>query len=413
MIDALARPLISLAFVLALMLLVPVGTEGAVLEPTRFDDPDPGRCRPNDCSLREAALRASRQAGDDSPDVIKLKAGTYELEIPHDPSGDGRDGAIQLDGPIRVTGKGAKETSVDAAGVDTVFALGAQNGTRVLKGLTIRRGVGTNGGGIRANEAAVTLNRVVVRSNAAQNGGGIYSRSFDMTIKRSTIVDNDAAGYGGGLFMPSAFVAPPVAHVEDSTVSGNSASLGGGIALDGFDPGGTPLKPTLTAINSTIAGNQATVSGGGVSAIQGAVATIGNTTVAYNGADTDNSGGGSGGGLWQSTSADFTVTDLVLAANTVGSTGAGAACSGSYVGGGLIQGSTATCTIGGEFVADAGIGQLAKNGGPTRTIALLDGSPGIDFDTFLCPSRDQRGERRPDDDAQCDVGAFERQPSDP
>ena len=222
---------------LLLMLFVSGSADAAVLQPTRFDDPEPGRCRPSDCSLREAAMRASRDAGDTSPDTIKLRSGTYTLEIPHDPGGGEEDGSIQISGPVRVIGKGPKETTVDAAGVDTVFALGAQNGTRVLKGMTIRRGVGTDGGGIRANEAAVTLSRVVVRDNAAQNGAGIFSRSYDMTIKKSTIAANTASGYGGGIFTPSALVAPPYMEVKASTISGNSASLGGGVALDGFNPG--------------------------------------------------------------------------------------------------------------------------------------------------------------------------------
>ena len=297
--------------------------------------------------------------------------------------------------------------------MDSVFWGVAQNGTRLLRGLTIVRGVATNGGGIRTNEAAVTLDRVAIRNNSAQDGGGIYSRSYDLRIRRSTIAGNVAAGYGGGLFMPSAFVAEPLTKVTSSTFSGNSASLGGGIALDGFNPGGTPLIPTLEAVNSTIAENQANVSGGGVSAIQGANAVLDNTTIAYNGADSDNSGGGSGGGLWQSSGADFTVKDVVLASNTVGSTGSGPPCSGSFTGGGVIQGSTATCTIGGTFVADAVIGSLSDNGGPTRTVALLSGSPAINNGGLDCPKRDQRGKRRPDDLAKCDFGSFERKPSDP
>lgn len=397
---------------LVFLLLLPAGAGGAGFEPTRFDDPNPGRCRPADCSLREAAIAANRDSGGGT-DKIRLRKGRYRLEIPHDPTGGEEDGAIQLSGPTRVIGEGPGETTVDGAGVDSVFALGGQSGNRLLRGMTIKRGVATNGGGLRANEAEVTLDRVRIRGNSAQDGGGIYSRSYDLEIVRSTIAGNSASGYGGGLFMPSAFVADPVTSIEASTLSGNSASLGGGIALDGFNPGGTPLKPTLDAVNSTIAGNQATVGGGGVSAIQSANAALDNTTIAYNGADVDNSGGGSGGGLWQSTGADFSVTDVVLASNTVGSTGAGAACSGSYTGGGVIQGSTATCTIGGTFVADAMIGPMADNGGPTKTVALAAGSPAINLGVVDCPERDQRGKARPDDPAKCDHGSFERKRSDP
>jgi hypothetical protein len=59
---------------------------------------------------------------------------------------------------------------------------------------------------------------------------------------------------------------------------------------------------------------------------------------------------------------------------------------------------------------------LANNGGPTRTHALVGGSPAIDTVTDgTCPppARDQRGVTRPQDGdndgaAICDTGAFER-----
>jgi len=59
---------------------------------------------------------------------------------------------------------------------------------------------------------------------------------------------------------------------------------------------------------------------------------------------------------------------------------------------------------------------LANNGGPTRTHALVGGSPAIDTVTDgTCPppARDQRGVRRPQDGdndgaAICDTGSFER-----
>ncbi|HKF96412.1 MAG TPA: choice-of-anchor Q domain-containing protein, partial [Gammaproteobacteria bacterium] len=59
---------------------------------------------------------------------------------------------------------------------------------------------------------------------------------------------------------------------------------------------------------------------------------------------------------------------------------------------------------------------LANNGGPTRTHALVAGSPAIDMVTDgTCPPplRDQRGVRRPQDGnhdgaAICDTGSFER-----
>lgn len=53
------------------------------------------------------------------------------------------------------------------------------------------------------------------------------------------------------------------------------------------------------------------------------------------------------------------------------------------------------------------LGALANNGGPTRTHALLSGSPAIDTaDSSFCPSIDQRWWKRPSGDG-CDIGAYE------
>ena len=71
-----------------------------------------------------------------------------------------------------------------------------------------------------------------------------------------------------------------------------------------------------------------------------------------------------------------------------------------------------TCFAGASdlVVADAGLGSLADNGGPTLTHALLAGSPAIDAaDAAVCPATDQRGVTRPQG-AGCDVGAYEVEP---
>jgi hypothetical protein len=54
------------------------------------------------------------------------------------------------------------------------------------------------------------------------------------------------------------------------------------------------------------------------------------------------------------------------------------------------------------------IGALAKNGGPTQTIALKKHSPAIgNANRHTAPERDQRGKKR---DRRPDIGAFERRP---
>ncbi|HEY1918443.1 MAG TPA: choice-of-anchor Q domain-containing protein [Streptosporangiaceae bacterium] len=53
------------------------------------------------------------------------------------------------------------------------------------------------------------------------------------------------------------------------------------------------------------------------------------------------------------------------------------------------------------------LGPLADNGGPTKTIALLPGSPAIGTGG-KCPATDQRGDPRSRKTG-CDIGAFQVQ----
>ena len=54
------------------------------------------------------------------------------------------------------------------------------------------------------------------------------------------------------------------------------------------------------------------------------------------------------------------------------------------------------------------LGPLQDNGGPTKTHALLEGSPAIDAgDNASCPATDQRGVARLQR-AACDIGSYER-----
>jgi hypothetical protein len=77
-----------------------------------------------------------------------------------------------------------------------------------------------------------------------------------------------------------------------------------------------------------------------------------------------------------------------------------------------MQSAPGTCSfVGGLTISpDARLGVLGDNGGPTKTIRLLSGSPAIGA-ALSCPIRDQRGVERPSQG--CDSGAFESRADEP
>jgi len=184
-------------------------------------------------------------------------------------------------------------------------------------------------------------------------------------------------------------------NLKALTIAHGSAFGGGGISNSG----------TVTISNSTFANNSTTTAhGGGIS--NGGTVTISNSTFANNSAP-----GGSGGGLFNSST--ISIGGSIVANN------AGSNCtnifSGTITSAGynLESGTDCGFTGTGDLQnSDPKLGPLASNGGPTQTMALLKGSPAIDYiplSSGLCPTTDQRGHKRPDNprESACDIGAYE------
>jgi CSLREA domain-containing protein len=411
-----AARLVPLIALLAVLLTV-IPASADTFKPTRFDDPAPGKCKRHDCSLREAVIAAN--ASSSVKRKLVLSKGRYRLSIPEAPAdpNDASGGDLDLHGGLTIRGMGAGKTTVSGEGISRVFHPQGTFTDYRLSGLTIRGGVADgDGGGIYANNpgGTVKLTRLALKGNSAESGGGIYSAAGELTVSRSTIGGSDASAYGGGIFLPAlGGTNQATALIRASTIARNHAGVGGGVAVDGSDVGGFPNPPDLRALNSTFALNEADVSGGGLSAIQSSDVTLDNSTVAYNAADLDNSGGGNGGGVYQSTSADFRLYDSIVQGNTVGTSGEGPTCAGQFT---MIyvnvtpQGGASCSFLGGSVTQGEldppNLGPLADNGGPTQTVKLLTGSVAVGFSDNGCPKRDQRGKPRPEVD--CDAGAFER-----
>lgn len=264
---------------------------------------------------------------------------------------------------------------------------------------------GNGGGGIYA--ANFTINNTVISQNTcgtASGGGGILSDSNDSlsTINNSTIDLNTSGADGGGISIDSGTL-----NVNNSTISNNAAISeddGGGIYSN---------VATVNIENSTISGNfidgsdGAGGEGAGIYSEQGSI-NLSNSTVTSNNAS-------STGGVY-STSGSINVNHSIIA-DQVG----GVNCGGIVVDNGFNLESATECGFvnNGQQNANADLGPLQDNGGPTFTHALGDNSDAIDTgDTTCGVDIDQRGFFRPinipgkgaTDVPLCDIGAFEVQP---
>jgi len=256
--------------------------------------------------------------------------------------------------------------------------------------------------------------------NAPASGGGI-AVAGDLTMVASEIRDNTASGIGigGGVFVGSS------ANIADSTIAGNLAHQGGGIAVTGFGSG----DPTqFNLVNSTVSGNRASGVVGGValSLSSSSSVRIEHSTIAFNTATAtiiaQQSTAPLAPGLVffsQDASMPATLEGTLIANNTYDAPTPGdpaieydfssyqATLDGSH---NLVVASNSALPVDTIIGTCARLGPLLDNGGPTRTHALLPGSVAIDAgasdDGGL--DHDQRGAPFPRmSGAATDIGAFE------
>jgi len=139
--------------------------------------------------------------------------------------------------------------------------------------------------------------------------------------------------------------------------------------------------------------------------------TVGYTVTVNNTTISGNSAGGVGASIWSDGTSVFNdnILENSIIANALSSS---SHCFGTFIvslGHNLADDASCGLTATGDLVvADAKLGPLADNGGPTETHALLTTSAAIDAASPGCPppATDQRGVLRPQG-AACDIGAFE------
>jgi hypothetical protein len=306
----------------------------------------------------------------------------------------------------------------NAAAGDTIRFAANLNGRTIILGNTLDitkpvtidgagTGITLNGGGnrvfliepgIAADISGLTITGGVALLAGA--GGGILNEGF-LSLSNSSVTGNIAA-FGGGI----ANVGSGALTMTGDTTNNNTATGSGG---------GVYNSSQLTIINCTIAVNIA-VHGGGIANAHG-VLMMGNSTVASNtvtGSQADGGGINTGG----------VGSHLALLNTIVSNPNSGAATKNDVFGTidqaqGDLFGSDVSITGGGNlgsnrFNTNPLLGPLQNNGGPTATMALLPGPAiGAGVSTSLIPgltvpTTDQRGDPRPANSI--DIGAFQTPP---
>jgi hypothetical protein len=283
----------------------------------------------------------------------------------------------------------------------------------------------SEGGGI-ANSGKLTMAHSIFSHNSTNSinassfGGGIYNSSSGiLSVINSTFSGNSANGkvdaVGGAIVNVGSLT------LTSNTFSGNSVSgkqtvAGGGIGNDG----------QLTAIDCTFSANTAEGGlGGGIFyyGIKGTSAIIRFVTIYRNISD-------AGGGIWVTLTggSHLIISDSIIAANSAHLGGPdieGAVISGGY---NLIDNTAGVTGLNASTDRQVALANLkiaatlGNNGGPTQTLALLQGSPAIDaIPRQLCSmtltsatgqqvtiTSDQLGNPRPDaSENACDIGVYE------
>ncbi len=247
------------------------------------------------------------------------------------------------------------------------------------------------GGGLENYHGTVTLTACTFSGDTAIDGGGASNFGGSLTANGCTLSGNSASN-GGGVYD----VGPGTATLTNCTLSGNSATFGGGMQDAG----------DATLINCTIAGNSAGTSGGGIEA-QGTLtvtfSTFSGNRATYGGAIDNNHG-----------QYPVTVKDSILAGdsasfgpefcNSVTSAGHNLVAETDSSSGWVSSDLTGTAA----HPLNALLSAPGLYGGPTRTMALLPGSPAIGTGIAVSGvSTDQRGVTRPGTGV--NIGAFQGQ----
>ncbi|HSH04472.1 MAG TPA: choice-of-anchor Q domain-containing protein, partial [Anaerolineae bacterium] len=346
-------------------------------------------------------------------------------------------GAIRNWGTLTINDSTLSNNTSDAGG-----AIYNQNGTTTIANTLFLNNTSLGnfvspvyGGGALHNNAgtlAITSNTIISANTSARDGSGIYSVDGILTINQADIYYNTGAGNGGGLLS-----LRNLTTITATTIAHNTATWGAGLynesdflsltrstiaynqTLDTTDGGGLYLRNSDAYIsNSTFSQNRALNDGGGIYIHSGA-AFIENSTIYANQADS-----GAGGGIFRFAPDFADIYNTIVASSTLSTD-----CSGGVGAIGTNLDTDGTC--GASITADPNLGPLGYHNSTILVHPLLivgTVSPALDAGTnAVCNNSrvnniDQRGVSRTNQDGNedggtdgnpCDLGAYERQLTDP
>jgi hypothetical protein len=277
----------------------------------------------------------------------------------------------------------AKDLTIDGTGQNITLSGGnntrlfqIDSGNITINYLTLIDGKSEDGGAIQVNSGAnLSLNDCTLFNNQnignSHQGGALFINTGAVVEINRCLIDSNKAngnpGHGGGIFNQGQLT------LNNSTLTNNDANKGGG---------GLYNQTSAEINNSTFSANSTAQQDQGSNLYNGGTLKLRNTILANsgkNGGDCINNGG----------TIDINLNNLI---------------------------EDDTCDTSATLITgDPKLSALQDNGGSTKTLALLVGSPAIDAgDDSTCLATDQRGESRPIDGnndslAICDIGAFEVQ----
>lgn len=264
------------------------------------------------------------------------------------------------------------------------------------------------------------------------SGGAIYSTNstgtasvLDCTFSfnRSQSGDSAAAGndsngngndgargkdsFGGALFNSEQMIAVTNSTFFENTAQGGNGGNGGPGNYNGGNGGNGGNGTGGSFFNSTSGSNWVVHCTFSQGSARGGTNGVGGNA-AFPGSNGSN-GANRGGNVANASGGSFNLLYSLIASNVSGGNGYG---SFTDRGTNLTTDASMTLTNGSLTKTNARIGSLAENGGLTKTIALLSGSPAIDAipETNCIIAFDQRGFHRPYGNG-CDIGAVERVPT--